>query len=147
MPKLFNSLSLKKVYTCINFLAHTFYIKFWVLKYYFVFHYHIINVMFSDINECIEFVGICQNGGFCINTLGGYTCRCTEQWEGANCTIDVDECKMQVCKNGATCVNTPGGFTCTCPPGWQGNMCEQGERPCAIEVELVDKLMKRNSCS
>lgn len=112
-----------------------------------MFHYHIINVMFSDINECIEFVGICQNGGFCINTLGGYTCRCTEQWEGANCTIDVDECKMQVCKNGATCVNTPGGFTCTCPPGWQGNMCEQGERPCAIEVELVDKLIKRNSCS
>lgn len=83
-----------------------------------------------DINECIEFVGICQNGGFCINTLGGYTCRCTEQWEGANCTIDVDECKMQVCKNGATCVNTPGGFTCTCPPGWQGNMCEQDKNEC-----------------
>lgn len=83
-----------------------------------VFYYYIINVMFLDINECIEFVGICQNGGFCINIFGGYICWCIEQWEGVNCIIDVDECKMQVCKNGVICVNIFGGFICICLFGW-----------------------------
>lgn len=41
---------------------------------------------FSDINECSEYFGICQNGGQCFNSIGGYTCQCATGWTGQNCT-------------------------------------------------------------
>lgn len=31
----------------------------------------------KDINECIEFPGICSNGR-CKNTMGGFTCKCSQ---------------------------------------------------------------------
>lgn len=34
----------------------------------------------------------CKNGGQCLNTFGGYICKCTESWEGTNCENDVNEC-------------------------------------------------------
>lgn len=40
----------------------------------------------SDINECSEYFGICQNGGQCFNSIGGYTCQCALGWTGQNCT-------------------------------------------------------------
>ena len=37
-----------------------------------------------DIDECRT--SPCQNGASCVDELGGYTCQCTEQWLGDNCT-------------------------------------------------------------
>lgn len=31
----------------------------------------------QDINECVEFPGMCQNGR-CKNTIGSYSCRCNQ---------------------------------------------------------------------
>ena len=31
----------------------------------------------KDINECIEFPGMCDNGR-CRNTMGGFSCRCNQ---------------------------------------------------------------------
>ncbi|KAH3806537.1 hypothetical protein DPMN_134860 [Dreissena polymorpha] len=38
-----------------------------------------------DVNECIEFPGICQNKGQCYNSIGSYTCQCVAGWTGKNC--------------------------------------------------------------
>lgn len=39
-----------------------------------------------DIMECVEYPGICFNGGSCINLQGSYDCRCIQGWMGQNCT-------------------------------------------------------------
>ena len=36
-----------------------------------------------DINECKN--NICKNGGECKNSQGGYTCTCSDRFEGKNC--------------------------------------------------------------
>lgn len=57
----------------------------------------------------------CKNGGQCLNTFGGYICKCTESWEGANCEDDVNECANFAgtdlgCQNMAICENFAGGY-------------------------------------
>ena len=42
------------------------------------------HVMFPDVDECET--SPCQNDGTCVDELDGYTCQCTDQWYGANCT-------------------------------------------------------------
>lgn len=59
--------------------------------------------------------GPCQNGGSCIDLYDGFTCRCTDNWMGTTCTLDVNECANFAgtdlgCQNGATCSNTPGSY-------------------------------------
>ncbi|XP_065299649.1 fibrillin-2-like isoform X2 [Dermacentor albipictus] len=84
-----------------------------------------IDVTFSDVNECIYFPGLCENGR-CQNTIGGFTCSCSQGFaidqEGINCT-DIDECSIAhgVCGNG-TCKNTPGSFLCECHDGFEDFM-------------------------
>lgn len=78
----------------------------------------------NDINECIEFPGMCLNGR-CKNTVGSYSCRCNQGYaldeNGIKCN-DIDECEIMrgVCGNG-TCVNTPGTFQCECNDGYRSS--------------------------
>ena len=39
-----------------------------------------------DVNECQIFASVCDNGE-CVNTVGSYTCRCSEglKLEGSRC--------------------------------------------------------------
>jgi len=37
-----------------------------------------------DVDECAEFKP-CLNNGACVNTVGGYYCRCGLGWTGENC--------------------------------------------------------------
>ena len=37
-------------------------------------------------------VNPCRNGGSCIDTFQGFACQCTDNWEGATCEQDVNEC-------------------------------------------------------
>ncbi|KAH3813032.1 hypothetical protein DPMN_141480 [Dreissena polymorpha] len=39
---------------------------------------------YSDINECVDF-SPCLNDGTCVNTVGGFFCRCLNGWSGDNC--------------------------------------------------------------
>lgn len=57
----------------------------------------------------------CNNGGTCLNTFGGYICKCSDAWEGINCEEDVNECANFAgtdlgCQNMAICENYDGGY-------------------------------------
>ena len=52
----------------------------------------------TDIDECST-QRPCLNGGTCVNTIGSFYCRCTEEWTGPTCGT----CKYSVyrlCKHG-----------------------------------------------
>ncbi|XP_061188954.1 fibrillin-2-like [Saccostrea echinata] len=53
------------------------------------------------------------------NKVNG-SCTCKKGWEGANCSIDIDECNSTetVCPTNAKCSNTNGSFSCICIPGF-----------------------------
>nr|XP_018912347.1 PREDICTED: fibrillin-2-like [Bemisia tabaci]XP_018912348.1 PREDICTED: fibrillin-2-like [Bemisia tabaci] len=82
----------------------------------------------KDINECVEFPGICANGR-CKNTVGGFTCRCNQGFtldeNGIKC-LDIDECNIMhgVCGDGK-CINTPGNFECECKEGYESSTLVQ----------------------
>ena len=41
-------------------------------------------VYLTDINECLD--SPCQNGGVCSNSVGAYSCDCTDTgYNGTNC--------------------------------------------------------------
>ena len=45
--------------------------------------------MLPDVDDCST--SPCENGAICVDEHSGYTCQCTEQWLGDNCT---GMCKM-----------------------------------------------------
>lgn len=55
-------------------------------------------------------------------------CTCKSEWQGINCTKDVDECQIAGrCPNNSECTNTIGGFNCQCKNGFvwtNGGICE-----------------------
>lgn len=40
-------------------------------------------LFFVDVDECNSFP--CENNGTCINSLGSYTCNCSEGWQNEDC--------------------------------------------------------------
>uniref|UniRef100_A0A6P7H3T7 Cubilin homolog n=1 Tax=Diabrotica virgifera virgifera TaxID=50390 RepID=A0A6P7H3T7_DIAVI len=78
----------------------------------------------------------CKNGGTCQDLFGSYFCQCPPQWEGSDCTVDVNECNRFQgtdlgCQNGAVCVNTPGSYRCDCVNGYIGLHCLRKSVDCA----------------
>jgi hypothetical protein len=67
--------------------------------------------------------GYCENGATCTNSLGNYTCDCTEGFEGRNCSVDIDECEINThsCHANAACINAHGNYTCECNAGFTGD--------------------------
>ena len=74
----------------------------------------------NDVNECIDARVLasnsssqdpdtCGENAICTNTLGSYTCSCSEGFTGdGNICIDVDECVSTACGGTEDCVNTLG---------------------------------------
>ncbi|XP_078062675.1 EGF-containing fibulin-like extracellular matrix protein 2 [Mustelus asterias] len=91
-----------------------------------------------DVDECELDIHSCQPSQECVNTEGGYNCKCPEGYQlvGTEC-IDINECRFRYCQH--RCVNSPGSFTCQCEPGFtlgadnrscvDVNECEMGV-PC-----------------
>lgn len=97
-----------------------------------------------DINECTDGKANCAafvDGGLCVNTQGGFECRCKFGFEGDGTTckcpvgyalgasgacVDVDECGIgsDDCADatkGGKCMNTPGGYYCSCATSFVGD--------------------------
>ncbi|BFZ22426.1 hypothetical protein BsWGS_25465 [Bradybaena similaris] len=92
-------------------------------------------------NECLR--NPCHNGATCVDMYNGYVCRCPPQWQGPDCSEDVDECDIYAgtdlgCQNGATCINSPGSFRCQCTTNWFGIHCREQHYNCtrASHTEL-----------
>jgi len=69
----------------------------------------------------------CQNGGSCLDQLGGYRCVCEAGFGGDNCQLDVDDCAATSCRQRGNCTDAVNSFTCTCFPGFTGNQWRRGE--------------------
>lgn len=71
-----------------------------------------------DVNECLYDIHDCQPSQECVNTQGGFHCKCPDGYRkiGTEC-VDIDECRYRYCQH--RCVNSPGSFTCQCEPGFQ----------------------------
>ena len=53
----------------------------------------VLNLLFSDINECEEVPSLCGAGSTCTNTDGSYTCTCVEGFQMVNGSC-IGECIM-----------------------------------------------------
>ncbi|XP_052216781.1 fibrillin-2-like [Dreissena polymorpha] len=78
------------------------------------------------------------------DTVNG-TCKCTGNWTGNTCQIDVDECQEDACKDqNALCINTDGSFACFCRKGFvKGdvtNTCSNGTTVAEKKIDLQIKL-------
>ncbi|PAA53474.1 hypothetical protein BOX15_Mlig002622g1, partial [Macrostomum lignano] len=78
----------------------------------------------EDIDECAKGNHACHAKAVCVNTPGGYQCRCQSgyQGNGYNCS-DVDECSATVspCSANAICRNLPGSYQCACVSPYVGD--------------------------
>ncbi|XP_072010324.1 cubilin [Engystomops pustulosus] len=79
----------------------------------------------------------CQNSGTCLNLLDSFFCLCPNNWKGATCVEDVNECQIYAgtvmgCQNGALCENTPGSYRCSCSPEWYGPQCTSKHDDCKV---------------
>ncbi|XP_046746481.1 cubilin-like [Diprion similis] len=95
---------------------------------------NLLNKLQTD--ECAR--NPCQNGGTCEDLIDGYKCRCTEGWEGSQCTTDINECARYLgtdlgCQNNAVCRNLPGSYRCDCTAGWYGIHCTKPTKVCNRE--------------
>ena len=72
-----------------------------------------------DIDECQN--SPCDTYGICENSLGTFSCKCTDGYDGDGYTCnDINECdKSDTCDARATCVNHDGTFSCQCDSGFQ----------------------------
>lgn len=108
----------------------------------------------SSNNKCICPEGInceacnsnpCGNGATCRAKGPTYECLCAEGWNGTDCEIDIDECKVpNTCQNGI-CVNKLGGYKCYCEPGFTGLRCDVDvdeclSKPCQNGATCVNQV-------
>ncbi|XP_039108282.1 adhesion G protein-coupled receptor E2 isoform X2 [Hyaena hyaena] len=79
----------------------------------------------QDVDECQRRPRICKGRTICVNTQGGYTCRCPPGFKhdktDPNTCSDVNECTsgQSPCHRTTHCLNTMGSYECRCRPGWK----------------------------
>ncbi|XP_051558051.1 protein Z, vitamin K-dependent plasma glycoprotein b [Myxocyprinus asiaticus] len=75
----------------------------------------------------------CQHGATCKDRIGGYTCKCTDMYSGANCETDVSQCPSEgplACEH--FCRMTHDSYRCFCARGY---MLQSNGRNCQPQVQ------------
>ncbi|NXU56630.1 PROZ protein, partial [Turnix velox] len=78
----------------------------------------LVSILFSCGRRCSS--SPCQNNGVCEDNIRGYTCTCTEGYEGENCAFAKNECRHQA-KEGCHHFCYPGSnsYHCSCADGYE----------------------------
>ncbi|CAF0838067.1 unnamed protein product [Adineta steineri] len=75
-----------------------------------------------------DMMQLCENNGTCINNnsiADGYSCSCSQGFNGSNCEIDNRPYQSNTCWNKGICNQTSDTtFECLCKPEWIGTHCE-----------------------
>lgn len=67
-------------------------------------------------NECSP--NPCANGGQCVPTPNGHSCRCPNEFFGDHCEFDKNPCAVLPCLNQGTCVpKNKQEYYCECEKG------------------------------
>ncbi|VDM58889.1 unnamed protein product [Angiostrongylus costaricensis] len=79
----------------------------------------------QDVDECIAGVVGCGSNAECVNTVGGYECRCQKGYSGDGklCSL-AERCYSRFgrsCSVNASCEENPDGPQCVCSRGYQGD--------------------------
>ena len=120
----------------------------------------------TDINECMS--NPCNNSGSCNDLVNNYTCNCTNNWEGRNCSecglgcgngrdnsecsmcvcdpgftgilceVDINECETNPCRNNGTCINLVNDYSCNCTNNWTGRNCSICPLNCNNGTQSLD---------
>ena len=74
---------------------------------------------------------VCKNNGVCIEATSGVNysaprCVCKQGYEGADCSLKLDQCLSRPCLNNGNCVwlKTENDFKCECLHGFTGKSCQ-----------------------
>ena len=120
----------------------------------------------TDINECIP--NLCMNNGTCQDLVNNYTCTCTNEWVGRNCSdcsltcingvqgadcsscectvgfngimceVNIDDCLTSPCLNSGTCEDQVNSFNCICIHFWIGDTCDDCPLNCTFGTQESD---------
>jgi hypothetical protein len=86
-----------------------------------------------DENECIMGMHNCHGEGKCVNTIGGYYCRCVSGYAGDGYTcLDIDDCDPDPCDaEQGTCEDMgQNKYYCHCNDGYMQPTCDQDINEC-----------------
>lgn len=109
----------------------------------------------EDNDEC-AIGSVCDNGGECVNTYGGYLCLCAAGFEGPTCGYLVNNCASDPCMNGGACQNGLNKYTCQCNDNYSGLNCEISNTETCMSMENqchfggkceLDPLLNRHTCN
>ncbi|XP_033097422.1 adhesion G protein-coupled receptor L4-like [Anneissia japonica] len=99
-----------------------------------------VKIKIEDNNECDS--NPCQNGGTCEDTVNGYRCARSLEWNGKNCTADAYDCQNIQYLNGSS-VNDTMPFTFS--NGFKGICCKQSVYDCDYIKCLNDTFCKMSN--
>ncbi|XP_067932808.1 fibrillin-1-like [Watersipora subatra] len=94
----------------------------------------------QDIDEC-ALGKPCRSERFCVNTEGGYECKCLlGDWDGSQCITNACE-KGVRCHKHAKCSDVAGAAVCKCNDGYKGNGFKCVKEPEACTGVICDPNM------
>ncbi|VDM39849.1 unnamed protein product [Toxocara canis] len=73
------------------------------------------------------------NYGVCSVSGMKASCRCSEGFQGMNCSTEVDTCSPEPCRHG-DCFSAFNSSSCVCPEEYEGSFCERSISPCKSDT-------------